>query len=346
LIIRLGKINNKLIYCIYLFIIIDEIFIHLFTKNEKMISNNALSAIGNTPIIRLQNFEPKNGAEIWLKLEGGNPTGSYKDRMAASVLTQAIKRGDLRTGDRVVEYTGGSTGTALAFVCAVLGLRFTAVFSDAFSNSKRQAMEAFGAEVLIEPSEGGKITPALIARMKARAYALANEPGSFYADQFGSPEVRSGYENMGKEIAESMGGHIDVFMAAVGTGAALMGAADGIRAAGLDPDLIALEPLQSPLLTTGKGGAHRIEGIGVGFEPPFLNRERLREIRAVDEERAFEICRRLARESGVFCGGSTGLNVAAAIDVAKELGKGKKIVTLGCDSGSKYLGGHIFNRAH
>jgi cysteine synthase A len=308
-----------------------------------MVSQNALSAIGNTPLIRLKNFEPGNGTEIWLKLEGGNPTGSYKDRMAASVITEAIKRGDLRPGDRVVEYTGGSTGTALAFVCAVLGLRFTAVFSDAFSNSKRQAMEAFGAEVLIEPSEGGKITPNLIARMKDRAYALAKEPGSYYADQFGSSDVRVGYEKMGKEIAESMGGNVDVFMAAVGTGAALMGAADGLRAAGLHPKLIALEPLQSPLLTTGKGGPRRIEGIGVGFEPPFLNRDRLHEIRAFDEERAFEICRRLAKEAGVFCGGSTGLNVAAAIDVAKELGKGKRIVTLGCDSGYKYLGGHIFN---
>jgi cysteine synthase A len=307
-----------------------------------MNTKNALSAIGNTPIIRLENFEPIDGAEIWLKLEGGNPTGSYKDRMAASILTEAIKRGKLRKGDRVVEYTGGSAGTALAFVCAVLGLRFTAVFSDAFSDTKRLAMEAFGAEVLVEPSEGGKITPNLIARMKERAYALGAEPGSFYADQFGSPYVRAGYESMGREIAEGMGGKVDVFMAAVGTGAALMGAADGLRAAGVQTDLIALEPLQSPLLTTGKGGPHRIEGIGVGFEPPFLNRNSLREIRAIDENRAFEMCRRLASEAGVFCGGSTGLNVAAAIDVAKELGKGKRIVTLGCDTGTKYLEGHIF----
>jgi len=306
-----------------------------------MLADNTLSAIGNTPLVRLRGFEPENGAEVWLKLEGGNPTGSYKDRMAAAVLGRALERGDLRPGDRVVEYTGGSTGTALAFVSAVLGLRFTAVFSDAFSESKRLAMEAFGAQVLVEPSEGGRITPELIARMKARAYALAEEPGSFYADQFGSPDVRAGYEPMGREIADDLGGGIDLLVAAVGTGAALMGTADGLRAAGVDPAVIALEPLQSPLLTTGKGGPHRVEGIGVGFEPPFLDRSQLQDIRAIDEERAFAMCRRLAREAGVFCGGSTGLNVVAAVELARELGPGKRIVTLGCDNGAKYLGGHI-----
>jgi len=308
-----------------------------------MLTNNALSAIGNTPLIRLHGFEPENGAEIWLKLETGNPTGSYKDRMAVAVLGQALQRGELKPGDRVVEYTGGSTGTALAFVSAVLGLRFTAVFSDAFSESKRLAMEAFGAEVLVEPSDGGRITPDLIARMKARAYALAKEPGSYYADQFGSRDVRAGYEPMGREIAACLGTEIDVLVASVGTGAALMGTADGLIAVGAHPLVVALEPLQSPYLTTGKGGPHRVEGIGVGFAPPFLDRERLHGIRAIDEERAFTMCRRLAREAGVFCGGSTGLNVAAAIELASEVGPGKRIVTIGCDSGIKYLSGHIYS---
>ena len=310
-----------------------------------MIAQSALDAIGRTPLVRLRKFEPEGGAEIWLKLEGGNPTGSYKDRMAVSVLGRALERGAVRPGDRVVEYTGGSTGTALAFVSAVLGLRFTAVFSDAFSESKRLAMEAFGAEVLVEKSDGGNITPELIARMKVRAYGLAKEPGSFYADQFGSPDVRRGYEPMGREIVEDLGSDVDVLVAAVGTGAALMGAADGLRAAGANPAVIALEPLQSPLLTTGKGGPHRVEGIGVGFVPPFLDRSQIKEIRAIDQERAFEMCRRLASEAGIFGGGSTGLNVVAAIELAQELGPGKRIVTLGCDNGAKYLGGHIYRRA-
>ena len=309
-----------------------------------MIAQSSLDAVGRTPLVRLRKFEPDQGAEIWLKLEGGNPTGSYKDRMAVSVLCRALERGDLRPGDRVVEYTGGSTGTALAFVSAVLGLRFTAVFSDAFSENKRLAMKAFGAEVLVEKSDGGSITPDLIARMKARAYGLAKEPGSFYADQFGSPDVRRGYEPMGREIAEDLGGDVDLLVAAVGTGAALMGAADGVRAAGANPAVIALEPRQSPLLTTGKGGPHRVEGIGVGFVPPFLDRSQLKDVRAIDQERAFEMCRRLASEAGIFGGGSTGLNVVAAIELARELGPHKRVVTLGCDNGAKYLGGHIYRR--
>jgi cysteine synthase len=312
-------------------------------RGETLKSATMLDAIGGTPLVRLKSLEPPNGAEIWLKLEGGNPTGSYKDRMAVSVLGRALERGDVTPGDRVVEYTGGSTGTALAFVSAVLGLRFTAVFSNAFSDSKRLAMEAFGAEVLVEESADGAITPDLIARMKARAYALAEEPGSYYADQFGSPDVRRGYEPMGEEIAADLS-DVDVLIAAVGTGAALMGTADGLRNEGVEPAVIALEPLQSPFLTTGKGGPHRVEGIGVGFEPPFLDRSRLQEIRAVDQERAFEMCRRLAREAGVFAGGSTGLNVAAAIDLSGQMGRGKRIVTLACDNGAKYLGGHIFVR--
>ena len=151
--------------------------------------NNALVAIGNTPLVRLEKVVPKSSAEVWLKLEGGNPTGSYKDRMALSVLSHAIKQGYVVTGDTVIEYTGGSTGTALAFVSAVFGLKFIAVFSDAFSKSKQQAMEAFGAKVLIEKSENGTITPDLIQRMKKRAYKLAKKPKTYYADQFGSPDV-------------------------------------------------------------------------------------------------------------------------------------------------------------
>lgn len=307
-----------------------------------MRSEDALGAVGDTPIVRLKAFEPDPGAEIWIKLEGGNPTGSYKDRMAVSVLRRAVARGELSAGDRVVEYTGGSTGTALAFVSAVLGLRFTAVFSDAFSESKRKAMEAFGAEVLVEKSADGTITPDLIQRMRARAYTLSEEPGAFYADQFGSPDVRAGYEKMGQEISVDLDGEVDVLVSAVGTGAALMGTTDGLLKYGVSPKVVALEPLQSPLLTTGKGGAHRVEGVGVGFEPPFLDKSKVDDIRAIDQEMAFNMCRQLANKAGIFCGGSTGLNVVAAIELARELGAGKRIVTLGCDNGSKYLSGHIY----
>jgi cysteine synthase A len=302
-----------------------------------------LAAIGNTPLVRLGKLVPEGAAEVWVKLEGGNPTGSYKDRMAVSVLCAAIERGDVELGDTIVEFTGGSTGTALAFVSAVLGLKFTAVFSDAFSPSKQQAMEAFGAQVLVEKSVDGAITHDLAERMKSRALALAQQPGHYYADQFGSPDVRSGYMPMGREIAEQLGGEVDVFCAGVGTGGAMMGTLDGLREKGISPKVIVLEPSESPLLTTGKSGAHRVEGIAVFPNPPFLDRSLVSEVRTIDQEKAFAMCRRLAREEGVFGGGSTGLNVCAAIELAKELGPGHRVVTLGCDHGSKYLGGQIYS---
>lgn len=299
-------------------------------------------AVGGTPLVRLRHVVPEGAAEVWLKLESGNPTGSYKDRMAVSTISGALARGDVEPGDRVVEYTGGSTGMALAFVCARAGLRFTAVSSDAFAPVKLRAMAAYGAEVLVERSDGGQITPELIGRMRDRAYQLAAEPGSFYADQFGSPDVRLGYAPMGTEIAEQTGGRVDVVCAGVGTAGALMGAVDGLDAAGVHPEVIALEPAQSPLLTTGTGGPHRVEGIGIGFEPPFLDRDRCTDIRAIDQDDAVVTARRLAAEEGLLCGISTGLNVTAALEIAVQLGPGHTVVTLGCDSGTKYLEGDLF----
>jgi cysteine synthase A len=300
------------------------------------------TAVGGTPLVRLTRVVPGGAGEVWVKVESRNPTGSYKDRMAVSVIDRALERGDVEVGDRVVEYTGGSTGTALAFMAARRGLRMLAVSSDAFAAVKLRSMRAYGADVVIEPSDGGAITPELLARMRDRAYALAAEPGSFYADQFGSPDVRAGYAPMGAEIAHQAD-RVDVLCAGVGTGGALMGTMDGLAAAGVASDIIALEPLQSPLLTTGRGGPHRVEGIGVGFEPPFLDRDRCAEIRTIDQERAFEMCRRLAAEEGLLCGSSTGLNVTAALDLARERGPGSTIVTLGCDDGAKYLDSDLFD---
>lgn len=299
-------------------------------------------AVGGTPLVQLTRIVPPDAADVWVKLESGNPTGSYKDRMAVSVVGGALRRGDVRPGERIVEYTGGSTGTALAFVCSRAGLRFTAVSSDAFSPEKLRSMAAYGADVIVEPSDGGTITPELIARVRDHAYALADGPGSHYADQFGSPDVLAGYVPMGREIAEQADRRIDVVCAGVGTGGAVMGTAEGLSQAGVSCDVIALEPAQSPLLTTGVGGPHRVEGIGVGFEPPFLDRSRCREIRTVDQGDAMVMARRLAAEEGLLCGPSTGLNVCAALQIARELGPGHTVVTLGCDSGTKYLTGDLF----
>jgi len=293
-------------------------------------------AIGGTPLVQLKNLPAASSGQVWVKVESGNPTGSYKDRMAYGVVKNAFARGDLKPGDRMVEYTGGSTGAALANVAARCGIKFIAVSSDAFAQSKLDAMRAYGAEVIITPSEERQITPELIATMKQRAYEIAEEPNTFYADQFGSPDVVEGYVPVGQEIAGQIGSDIDVFCAAVGTGGAFTGTTNGLNHAGQKPDLIALEPFQSPFLTTGQGGAHRIEGIGLGFTPPFLNLDRCEEIRAIDENDAFGMCKKLANEEGIFCGPSTGLNVTAALEIASERGPDSVIITLGCDHGSKY----------
>ena len=305
-------------------------------------SKGVLDLIGNTPLIRLCNVVPDGVGEVWLKFEAGNPTGSYKDRMAKSLLNNAVKRRDVSCGDTIVEYTGGSTGSSLAFVSAALGLKFIAVFSDAFAQSKQRTMEAFGAEVVVEKSYGKGITPELIGRMKNRAMSLRNSSNAYYANQFGSPDVMLGYQPMGLEIANALDHNIDTFCASVGTGGALMGAWQGLIRSDTQVNVVAFEPSQSPFLTTGTGGAHQVEGIGVGFDPPFLDRTALNDIRAIDQELAFSMCRRLAKEEGIFCGASTGLNVVGAIELAKEMEPEQKVVTLACDTGLKYLGGHVY----
>ena len=189
---------------------IEEKIIHKWKVKLKSVIKSALDLIGNTPIIKLHKIVPENSAEVWLKYKAINFTGSYKDRMTKTVLGNALERGDLSQGDKVVEYRGGSTGSAFAFVSAALGLEFCTVFSDAFSKSKQQTMEAFGADVIVEKSFGKGIMPELIQRMKKRASELSQEENSFYADQFGSPYVTKEYEPMGKEITKQLGDKIDI----------------------------------------------------------------------------------------------------------------------------------------
>tara|TARA_Y100000590_G_C15694705_1_gene1004684 strand:- start:622 stop:1524 length:903 start_codon:yes stop_codon:yes gene_type:complete len=297
----------------------------------------AYSQVGNTPLVRLNILQPNEGASIWLKIESGNPTGSYKDRMAISVIGNALKRGDLVYGQRVIEYTGGSTGSSLAFACASVGAKFTAIFSDAFSDAKRLTMEAFGAEVIVVPSNGRGITPELIQEMKELSQLKVSELDAFYADQFGSKDVLIGYEPMGTEIANQINGEVSILCGAVGTGAALMGTLQGLKKSKKFPKAIAFEPLQSPLLTKGYGGPHKVEGIGVGFYPPFLDAKLIDRFLAIDQNEAFEMRKILAIKHGIFCGTSTGMNVVGAIKLARKMPPEENIVTFGCDSGLKYL---------
>jgi cysteine synthase A len=279
---------------------------------------------------------------VFVKLEYFNPTGSYKDRMALAMVEGAEARGALRPGMRVIEYTGGSTGSSLAMVCAVKGYAFLPLSSDAFAREKIETMRAFGAEVEIVPSDGGKVTPALFDRFKERIATLKDEPGTFWTDQFHNTDALNGYGEIGRELLEQLG-TIDAFCGATGTAGMLVGVSRALKAGGSAARIVALEPGGSPVLTTGRGGAHRVEGTAPGFVPPHLARSDYDEARAIDEEEARAMARRLAREEGVFCGTSSGLNVVAALQLARELGPGKRVATVAVDSGLKYLAGDLFS---
>lgn len=303
--------------------------------------DSVLGAIGGTPVVRLRKLVPEGAAEVWVKLEGANPSGSYKDRMARAIVEGAEARGDLGPGTTVVECSGGSTGSALAVVCAAKGYRLVIVTSDAFSEEKRATMEALGAELEVLPSDGGSVTADLIAAMRERASELAGADDVFHVDQFHNRDALEGYETLGQELVDRLAG-LDAFCGAVGSAGMLMGAARAIRRADPDVRVVALEPEESPVITEGRSGSHRVEGVGVGFVPPLLDEALCDEVRTVPEAEGRRTARRLAREEGVFVGTSSGLGVAGAIELARELGPGRRVATVACDSGLKYLAGDLF----
>jgi cysteine synthase A len=301
-----------------------------------------LQAIGNTPLVRLVRVVPPASADVLVKLESANPTGSYKDRMALAMIEGAEARGALRPGMRVVEFTGGSTGSSLGMVCAAKGYPFVVLSSDAFAREKLLTMTAFGAELRIVPSEGGKVTPALFDRFRSEIAKLAAEPNTFWTDQFHNTDALNGYAAIGRELLAQTAGPVDVFCGAVGTGGMLAGVARALREGGSGARIIALEPAESPAMTQGHGGAHHVEGIGTGSVPPHMSARPYDEARAIDEAAAREMARRLAREEGMLVGTSSGLNIAAAVQIARELGPGRVVATVAVDSGLKYLAGDLF----
>jgi cysteine synthase A len=241
----------------------------------------------------------------------------------------------------VIEYTGGSTGSSLAMVCAIKGYRFHPLSSNAFSQEKLDTMRAFGADLEVVPSDGGKVTPALFDRFKARIAELRQDPNTFFTDQFNNADALDGYAGIGRELVEQIG-TVDAYVGAVGSGGMLMGVARALKEAGSRARIIALEPSTSPFLTTGTGGPHRVEGTAAGFWPPHLVKGAFDEARAIDEEAGRAMARRAAREEGLFGGTSTGLNLTAALDVARELGSGKVVATVAVDTGLKYLAGDLY----
>ena len=300
--------------------------------------------VGRTPVVQLRKVVPDGAADVFVKLEWFNPTGSYKDRMALAMIEEAERRGDLRPGMTVLEYTAGSTGSSLAYVCAAKGYRFKVVTSDAFAAEKLATMAALGAELTIVPSVDGKITPDLTPRMIETARELAADPDVYWTDQLHNSDSLVGYQQVGVELLEQMGRPIDVFCCAVGTSGMATGVRDALEDGGSAARVVIFEPDSSPVISTGRAGVNSVEGIGIGMVPPLLDLERFHEVRAVSEEESFAMARRLAAEEGLLAGGSTGLNVTGAIELARELGPGNTVVTLACDTGLKYLAGDLYRR--
>ena len=301
-----------------------------------------LEAIGNTSLVRLRQVVPAGCADILVKLEWENPTGSMKDRMAESVISRAEADGRLRPGYTVVEYTGGSTGTSLALVSAARGYRIRIVTSDAFSREKRDHMAALGAELTLVPSEGGRTTKKLILDMVEAARALSAEPNTYWTDQLTNLDSVAGYHPLGEEIWDQTGGRVDAFVHSVGTGASSRGVATVLKRHRPTVRTIAVEPAESSVLLGGQPGPHKIEGVGIGYTPPLWDPSVIDEVMAVGTDEAKAMTRRLAREEALFAGTSSGANVVAAIRAAERLGPGRTVVSLMADSGLKYLSTDVY----
>ncbi len=305
---------------------------------------DVLRAIGNTSLVRLRKVVPPGRANVFVKLEGENPTGSLKDRMAHAVIMRAEEEGRLKKGDTVLEYTGGSTGTSLALVCTAKGYRLRIVTSDAFSREKLDHMAALGADLTLVPSEGGLTTKKLILDMIERARELSREPRTFWTDQLNNADSVRGYQPLGEEIWRQTNGKVDAFVHCVGTAASLRGVATVLKHQKPDVRVVAVEPSESPVLGGGSPGPHRIEGVGIGYIPPLWEAALVDSIEPVGTDEAKEMSRRLAREEALFAGTSSGANVVAALRVAERLGPDAAVVTLLADSGLKYLSTDVYRR--
>lgn len=306
--------------------------------------SNILEAIGGTTLVRLNKVVPRGCGQIFAKLEWENPTGSMKDRAASAMISRAREKGLLKHGYTVVEYTGGSTGISLALACLAGGYKLRIVTSDAFSSDKRNQMAALGAELTLVPSEGGLTTKKLILDMIEAARDLSTRPDTYWTNQLYNEDSITGYHRLGEEIWEQMDGRISAFVHSVGTSASLRGVAAVLKQKDPKILIVAVEPGESPVLSGGQPGPHKIEGVGIGYTPPLWYPSLVDEVISVGTEEAKEAARRLARSEGLFAGTSSGANAAAAGIIADRLGPESRIVTLMCDSGMKYLSTDLYKK--
>jgi cysteine synthase A len=298
---------------------------------------DVLQCIGNTPLVPLRHIVPRSGARILLKREDANPTGSMKDRMALAMVAAAEADGRLPAGGPVVEYTGGSTGVSLSLVCAVKRHPLHIVSSDAFAREKLDHMRILGARLQVVHSDSGRMTEQLTRDMIEAARVIRERTGAYWTDQLKNEDQLAAYHAMAEEIWSQTGGRIDGFVQSVGTAASLRGTAEGLRRRDARIRIVAVEPAESPVLSGGKTGAHKIDGIGAGFVVPLWRPDIAEHIAQVSTQDAVAMALRLAREEGLFAGTSTGCNVVAALRLAEALGPDATVVTVMCDTGMKYL---------
>jgi cysteine synthase len=299
--------------------------------------SSVLDAIGNTPLVRLRRLAPANGAELWLKLEYRNPSGSMKDRMALAMIEGAERDGLIAPGDTIVEFTGGSTGPALALVCTAKGYRPLIVMADCFTEERFQLTRALGGDVDVVPSVEGrpKVTPKDIENMVARAAELAERPGHYWTDQFNNPYTIPGHrDQLGREIWEQTEGRVTGFCQGLGTATSLLGVSDALRPHGVF--IQAHEPAASPAISRGERGPFLVQG-WAGLVMPHWDPQRVDHLEPIGDEEALDMTARLSREEGIFAGISTGANVVGAHRLAERLGPDAVIVTLAVDSAFKYM---------
>ena len=308
-------------------------------------TSGVLAGIGNTPLIDVSDLAPTGSARLLLKLEWSNPTGSMKDRMARAAIEGAEASGRLAPGGTVVEYTAGTTGISLAFVCAAKGYGLEIVFSDAFSDEKRRTMQAFGARITDVKSDNKEITEALIREMIRVAGEISQRPKHWWCDQLNNHDAVSGYVSLGEEIWSQTDGAVTAFVHAVSTAHSIHGITKALWANNPNVEITAVEPDESAVLSGGPSGSHKIEGIGIGFIPPLWKPDMVNRIERVSTVDAKAMSRKLARQRGVFAGTSTGANVVAALRVAERLGSNATVVTVACDSGLRYLSTDVFRQS-
>ncbi|REK58941.1 MAG: cysteine synthase A [Thermobacillus sp.] len=306
------------------------------------IVNSVTELIGDTPLVRLNRLVPEGSAEIYVKLEYQNPGASVKDRIAISMIEEAEKEGRIKPGDTIVEPTSGNTGIGLAMVAAAKGYRAVLVMPETMSIERRNLLRAYGAELVLTPGSEG-----MNGAVRKAEELVAQNPSWFMPQQFKNPaNVKIHRETTGPEIVEainSLDGKLDAFVAGVGTGGTISGAGEVLRRHFPHIKIYAVEPAASPLLSGGKPGPHKIQGIGANFVPDILNREIYDGVITVENEEAFETARRAAREEGILCGISSGAAIFAALKVAKELGAGKRVVAVVPSNGERYLSTPLFN---